>query len=165
MGDWATCDLYDEFGEQARVIGSDLADFGGRPKFMGAAVTIKCFEDNSLIRSAVQSPGAGRVLVVDGGQSRRCALLGDMLAKDAVANGWAGLIIDGCVRDTVELKQLDIGIKARGTNPRKSIRSGQGERDLEVEVAGIPIRPGDAIFSDSDGIIVLDDRDLLARLR
>jgi regulator of ribonuclease activity A len=88
-----------------------------------------------------------------------------MLAKDAVANGWAGLIIDGCVRDTVELKQLDIGIKARGTNPRKSIRSGQGERDLEVEVAGIPIRPGDAIFSDSDGIIVLDDRDLLARLR
>ena len=162
---FTTCDLYDEFGDQARVIGSDLIDFGGRPDFKGTAVTIKCFEDNSLIRRAVQSPGAGRVLVVDGGESRRCALLGDMLAKDAVANGWAGLIIDGCVRDSVELKKLDIGIKARGTTPRKSSRSGQGQGDLEIRVAGIPIRPGDAIFSDLDGILVLDDANLPARFR
>lgn len=169
MSDWplsfTTCDLYDEFGEQARVIGSDLVDFGGRPNFMGTAVTIKCFEDNSLIRTAVQSPGNGRVLVVDGGGSRRCALLGDMLANEAASNGWAGLIIDGCVRDAAQLKTMNIGIKARATTPRKSSRAGRGEGDVEVEIAGIPIRPGDAIFSDSDGIVVLDDLNLVARMR
>ena len=159
---FTTCDLYDEFGDQARVIGSELVDFGGKPNFTGAAVTIKCFEDNGLIRRAVQSPGAGRVLVVDGGGSRRCALLGDMLAKEALANGWTGLVIDGCVRDSIELKTLNIGIKARGTTPRKSSRNGQGQSDLEIWVAGIPIRPGDTIFADADGILVLNDTSSLA---
>ena len=162
---FATCDLYDEFGDQARVIGSDLVDFGGKPSFTGAAVTIKCFEDNGLIRRAVQSPGAGCVLVVDGGASDRCALLGDRLAKEAVVNGWAGLVIDGRVRDSIELKTLDIGIKARGTTPRKSSKSGQGQRDVEIWVAGIPVRPGDTIFADGDGILVLDDPSSPARLR
>lgn len=152
---FTTCDLFDEFGDGARVIGSDFVDFGATRRFKGAAVTIKCFEDNSLVRRAVQEPGDGRVLVIDGGASRRCALLGDMLAKDAVANRWAGLIIDGCVRDSVELGQLDIGIKALGTTPRKSTRNGEGQRDLEIWVAGIPIKPGDMVFADADGIVVL----------
>ena len=155
---FTTCDLSDELGDQARVIGSEFLDFGGRRKFTGAAATIKCFEDNSLVRRMVKSPGAGRVLVVDGGGSRRCALLGDMLAKEALNNGWAGLIIDGCVRDCAELATLDIGIKARGATPRRSVKNGEGQVDLEIEVAGVILRPGDMVFADADGIIILGGR-------
>jgi regulator of ribonuclease activity A len=151
-----TCDLYDKVGDEARVIGSELINYGGKDSFAGTAVTIKCFEDNSILRSVVQSAGAGRVLAIDGGGSCRCALLGDMLAKAALKNGWVGLIIDGCVRDSAELAKLDIGIMARGTTPRKSNRLGEGQSDLEIHVAGILIRPGDTIVADADGIIVID---------
>jgi regulator of ribonuclease activity A len=152
---FATCDLVDEHGERARVIGSVLLDFGGRRRFKGIAVTIQCFEDNSRVREAVMAPGKGRVLVIDGGGSRRCALLGDMLAKQAVTNGWEGFVVDGSVRDSDELRKLDIGVKALGTTPRKSMRNGEGRSAVEIAVAGIAIAPGDHIFADGDGIVIL----------
>jgi regulator of ribonuclease activity A len=153
---FATCDLVDEHGEGARVIGSVLADYGGRRRFGGIAVTVQCFEDNSIVRQAIAESGIGRVLVIDGGGSGRCALLGDMLAKQALANGWEGLIIDGSVRDSEELRKLDIGVKARGTTPRKSHRNGEGRSGVDIEIAGIAVAPGDNVFADCDGIVILD---------
>lgn len=162
---FTTCDLYDEFGDRARVIGSQLHDYGGKRAFAGPAFTIKCFEDNSLVRETIQSPGNQRVLVIDGGGSHRCALLGDMLAKAALANGWAGIVVDGCVRDTAQLHALDIGIKARGSTPRKSHKLGEGQRDLPVTIMSVAILPGDGIFADADGIIILNpaDADIAAK--
>jgi regulator of ribonuclease activity A len=147
--------LFDEFGDGLGVIGSELRSFGGREKFKGPAVTIKCFEDNSLIKRVVETAGMGRVLVVDGGGSRRCALLGDMLAKAAATNGWHGIIVDGCVRDSLELRSVDIGIKARGTSPRKSCKFGEGQSDLQISIAGTAIKPGDMIYADTDGIVIM----------
>ena len=155
---FTTCDLYDALGDEAQVIGSELQGFGGRRRFAGSAATIKCFEDNGLVRQAVHSPGNGRVLVVDGGGSRHCAFLGDMLAKAAISNGWAGIIVDGCVRDSSELLTLDIGVMARGTTPRKAQKLGEGQRDVPVTIAGICIGPGDRIFVDEDGILVTGQR-------
>lgn len=155
---FTTCDISDELADEVRVIGSELKNYGGRRAFRGPAATIKCFEDNSLVRDAVSAPGAGQVLVVDGGGSRRCALLGDMLAKSAVRNGWSGIVIDGCVRDSAELRTLDIGIKARGTNPRKSHKFKEGQRDVPVSVVGVAISPGDSVFADDDGIVVVGPR-------
>lgn len=151
----STCDICDELGDEARVIGSELKNYGGRSAFRGLAVTIKCFEDNSLVRDAVATPGKGQILVIDGGGSGRCALLGDVLAKRALDNGWSGIVVDGCVRDSAELRSLPIGIKARGTNPRKSRKFGEGQRDLPVLVAGIRVSPGDSVFADIDGIVVV----------
>lgn len=152
---FATCDLYDEFSDVAGVIGSELLSFGGRVRFSGAAVTIKCFEDNSLVKQVVTEPGFGKVLVVDGGASRRCALLGDMIAKEAVSHGWEGFIIDGCVRDSEVLGTLDIGVKAIGTTPRKSEKRGSGCRGGQIEVRSVRIRDGDRVYADEDGIVVL----------
>lgn len=151
----STCDLSDEHGENARIPSPVFRDFGGRLAFHGRAVTVKCFEDNSRVKEILATPGNGRVLVVDGGGSMRCALLGDMIAKDAVANGWSGVVVFGCVRDTAVLAGLDIGIKAIGTNPRRSTRRGEGTPHIAIDIAGIQVAEGDVIVADGDGIVVI----------
>ena len=151
-----TADLYDQYGEQLQVAAPLLSSYGGRSTFAGAIATIKVFEDNSLVRAALETPGNGRVLVVDGGGSLRCALVGDQLAKLAVDNGWAGIVVNGCIRDAAEIATLAIGIKARNTNPRKSVKRGEGQQDIPVSFAEVRFQPGAHLYADSDGIVVAD---------
>ncbi len=149
-----TADLCDEHGDEVQVCEPVFHAFGGRRAFCGAVSTVRCFEDNSRVKEAVESPGAGRVLVVDGGGSRRHALLGDKLGLAAVGNGWAGVIIHGCIRDSAELGRMDLGIRALGTMPLRSEKRGEGERDVPVRFAGVTFRPGDFVYVDEDGVIV-----------
>ena len=149
-----TADLYDQYETQVRVCDPIFRDFGGRRAFYGAVVTVKCFEDNTQIKALLAEPGAGRVLVADAGGSPRCAMLGDLIAASAVAQGWAGVILFGCVRDTDELAGMDLGVKALAANPRKSQRRGEGQRDLAVSFAGVSFAPGDWVYADADGILV-----------
>jgi regulator of ribonuclease activity A len=122
--------------------------------FAGPVHTVRCFEDNALLKSALSEPGDGAVLVVDGGASLHCALVGDVIAGLAATNGWAGIIVNGAVRDSVALRSIDIGIKALGTNPRKGTKTGAGHHDVEVEFGGITFVPGEIAYSDDDGIVV-----------
>ncbi len=154
---FATADLYDVHGDTLRVALPVFRDFGGKDRFFGPAATVKCHEDNSLVRAALEELGEGRVLVIDGGASLRCALVGDMLAELGYKNGWQGIIVNGCIRDAEVMKTIDIGIKALGSNPRKSVKKGAGDRDIAVEIAGITVRPGDHVYADTDGIVVSKD--------
>lgn len=149
-----SADLYDRFESQVQVCDPIFRDFGGRRCFHGPVATVKCFEDNSLVKQALETEGAGRVLVVDAGGSLRCAMLGDLLAAKACANGWAGLILNGCVRDSVELGGMDLGVKALATHPRKSVRRGEGIADGAVQFAGAVFVPGSWVYCDEDGILV-----------
>lgn len=151
----STADLYDEYGEALGSCDTQLRQYGGRPAFGGPAVTVVCLEDNALLKSVLTEPGAGRVLVVDGGGSVHCALLGDVIGGLAVDNGWAGVIVNGAVRDVTALRELPIGIKALGSNPRKSTKTGAGQRDVVIEFGGCRFTPGAEIVSDDDGIVVL----------
>jgi len=153
----ATADLVDEYGEALQSIPVQFRSFGQRSRFSGPAVTIKCFEDNALLKATLadHADAAGRVLVVDGGGSLRSALVGDIIAGIAVDRGWAGLIVHGAVRDSVALDQLDIGIKALGTNPRKSSKVGAGTVDQPIEIGGVWIGPGQLVHSDEDGIVIM----------
>ena len=150
-----TCDLYDEHLDSARVPTITLSNLGGATEFCGTAVTVKCFEDNSRVKELVSTPGAGKVLVVDGGGSVRCALVGDVLGGEAQRNGWAGIIVYGAVRDAAALRELDLGVMALGVTPRKSVRRGEGQTDIPIELGDIWCRPGDAVFADEDGVLVL----------
>ena len=136
-----TADLCDRF-PHARVADAVFRDFGGRLGFSGPAVTVRVHEDNVLVLSALERPGDGQVLVVDGGGSLACALAGDRLAGLAQANGWAGLVINGCIRDSVAVAEIPIGVKALAINPRKSGKGGEGETDVDVTFAGVTFRPG-----------------------
>jgi RraA famliy len=149
-----TADLYDEQGENLQSISLQFKSFGAISSFCGSARTIKCFEDNVLIKSVLSTPGKGQVLVVDGAGSLRRALMGDMIAKLAEQNGWAGVIINGAVRDRLALSELNLGVLALGSNPRKSTKEGQGSVDQPVEIDGVIIHPGVTIFADEDGILV-----------
>jgi regulator of ribonuclease activity A len=149
-----TADLCDEHGERVQVCEPVFHAYGGRRSFHGPVSTVRCFEDNSRVKEAVESPGEGRVLVVDGGGSRRRALLGDKLGEAAVRNGWAGVIIHGCIRDSAELGRMDLGIRALGTMPLRSDKRGEGERDVPVRFAGVTFRPGEHVYVDEDGVIV-----------
>ena len=151
---FTTTDLSDAHPE-ARVCDPVFQSFGGRRSFSGPITTLKVFEDNSMVREIVQTPGEGRVLVVDGGGSLHTALMGDLIAGLGVSNGWAGAVLHGAVRDVATLRTMDLGIKALGSNPRKSGKTGAGERDVPVEFGGITVRPGDVVTSDDDGIVVL----------
>jgi regulator of ribonuclease activity A len=152
-----TCDLYDKFLEQARIPAIDWRSFGQKKQFCGPAYTIQCRNDNSRLKEAVDEPGLGRILVVNNaGGSKHCAIIGDMLAKTATKNGWEGIIIHGCVRDVDELAQLDLGILALGSTPRKSTRRGEGIVQVEVEIGGVHIQPSDLVFADNDGVLVID---------
>ena len=134
------------------VLAPLFRNFGAR-RAGGPISTIKCFEDNSLVAEAVEEPGAGRVLVVDGGASDRCALLGDNLARKAAANGWAGIVIYGAVRDVQDFPAIDLGIQALLTHPRKSVKRGLGDRDIPVTFAGVTLVPGAYLYADDNGII------------
>ena len=158
--DFATTDLCDvhkgDTDSAFRVLPPVFRDFGKRLKFSGRVSTVKCFEDNSLVKAAVDSPGLGRVLVVDGGGSLRRALLGGNLGVAAAKNGWAGVVIDGCVRDVAELAQCDTGIRALAAMPLPTEKRNEGQRDVPVLIQGVWIRPGDQLLADADGIVVLD---------
>lgn len=147
-------DLCDAHGDIVRVAEPTFVSFGGRHSYGGAIETIKCFEDNSLVSERVNEPGDDRVLVVDGGGSKRCALVGDNLARQAAANGWQGIIVFGCVRDTVELTRMDLGVHALAAHPLRSVKRGVGERDAVVTFAGISFVPGQYVYADPNGIIV-----------
>lgn len=156
---FATCDLCDAHKNDNsgafRVLPPVFKDFGGLQKFSGLVVTVKCFEDNSLVKAAVDSPGEGRVLVVDGGASLRRALLGGNLGAAAAKNGWAGVVIDGCVRDVAELAQCSTGIRALAAMPLPTEKRQQGQRDVAVQIQGVGVRPGDWLYADEDGIVVM----------
>jgi regulator of ribonuclease activity A len=153
----STADLYDEYGDRLQSCDTQLRQFGGRSDFDGIVATVRCFQDNALLKSVLATPGEGRVLVVDGEGSVRTALTGDLIAQLAVDNGWAGLVINGAVRDSVALRTMPLGIKALGTNPRKSGKSGAGQRDVDLEFGGALFRPGDHVWCDDDGIVVLGE--------
>jgi regulator of ribonuclease activity A len=154
-------DLCDEFEQSVRVAEPLLRDYGGSTSFYGSLITVKVFEDNVLVREALETDGQGRVLVVDGGGSTRCALLGDRLAQLAHENGWAGIVVDGCIRDSDEISRIPVGVKARHAVPKKSTKRGIGERNVPVRFAGLTFTPGHYLYADQDGIVVAD-RDLLA---
>lgn len=154
----STADLSDAHPDKVRVLHLPWRSFGGNPAFGGPVVTIKCFEDNSLVKALAATPGEGRVMVVDGGGSLRRALLGDMIAENAVSNGWTGLVIFGAVRDCVALGKLSLGVKALGTVPVKTEKKGIGEQDVTLELAGVTVNTGDYIYADSDGVLVASTR-------
>jgi regulator of ribonuclease activity A len=149
-----TADLCDGHADAVQVCEPVFHPYGGRRVFSGPVSTVRCFEDNSRVKEAVDEPGDGHVLVVDGGGSRRRALFGDKLGTAAVRNGWAGVIIHGCIRDSAELGQMNLGIRALGTMPLRSEKRGDGERDVPVRFAGVTFRPGDHVYVDEDGVVV-----------
>jgi regulator of ribonuclease activity A len=149
-----TADVLDEFGDRAAVCLLQFRSFG-RPSFDGLIATVRCFEDNVLVRQSLSTPGGGRVLVVDGGGSLRCALLGDNIGDLAVENGWAGVVINGCVRDAAALDSLAVGVKALGTNPRPSSKNGEGVVGEPVEFGEIVFAPGAHLYADEDGVVVV----------
>ncbi|MAS81913.1 MAG: ribonuclease activity regulator protein RraA [Legionellales bacterium] len=151
---FATADLYDEYEEELQIAKPMFNDYGGIKQFSGPALTLKVFEDNSLVRAALEEPGLGKVLIVEGGASLRCALLGDMLAELGVKNGWVGIIVHGCIRDSVMIGKMNIGVKALNTTPRKSVKKGVGVRDIAITFADVTINPGDFIYADEDGFVV-----------
>lgn len=150
-----TADLVDDIGNDVRSCDVQFQQFGAHTEFAGPISTVRCFQDNALLKSVLSEPGEGRVLVIDGDGSLHTALVGDVIAELGRSNGWAGLIINGAVRDAATLRTLGIGIKALGTNPRKSTKTGAGERDVVVSLGGVEFRPGDVAFSDEDGIVVV----------
>jgi len=150
----ATADIYDERGESVDALALQLHDLGGRRAFDGPVRTVRCHRDNALVKEVLAAPGAGAVLVVDGGGSLESALVGDLIAGSAVENGWAGVVVYGAVRDRDALGALDLGVKALGTNPRKSAKEGTGEVDVPVTIAGVEFAPGRHLWADADGVLV-----------
>lgn len=151
---FTTADLVDSHAALLKSCNTQFIEYGKRRAFFGVIRTVKTFEDNALIKKALSIPGDGRVLVIDGAASLRCALVGDVIAGLAAANGWSGLVIWGAVRDTEALKTIDVGIKALGSNPWKSSKAGRGELDVRVGFGGIEFVPGQFLYSDADGILV-----------
>ncbi|MDB2481404.1 ribonuclease E activity regulator RraA [Porticoccaceae bacterium] len=150
----STPDLCDQYPELVRVVEPMLSNFGGREQFCGQITTIKCFEDNSLVKQLVGTSGEGRVIVVDAGGSLRRACLGDMLAEQAASNGWAGLIIYGCIRDVDQIRATDIGVQALGVHPMKTDKKGVGELNIPVTFGGVTFAPKDYVYADNNGIIL-----------
>ena len=150
-------DLCDQYGDSLRVLSPMLKNFGGNNCFHGKISTIKCHEDNSFVADAVREEGGGSVLVVDGGGSLRCALLGDNLAAIAASNSWAGIIVFGCVRDVAVLKEISLGIQAMAPHPMKSVKRQVGLRDVEVSFGGVSFIPGQYVYADDNGVIVCEE--------
>jgi regulator of ribonuclease activity A len=157
--DFSTCDLCDahknDRGGAFRVLPPVFHDYGGVARFAGPVSTVKCHEDNSLVKAALDEPGHGRVLVVDGGASLRHALVGGNLAAAAARNGWAGVVVDGAVRDKAELQACAVGIRALALMPLPTEKRNQGQRDVPVQVQGVTVRPGELLYADADGMVVL----------
>ena len=150
-----TADLVDEIGPNVRSCDLQFSQYGGRSQFAGRIATVRCFQDNALLKSVLSEPGNGGVLVIDGDGSLHTALVGDVIAGLGVDSGWAGLIINGAIRDAAMLRTMDIGIKALGTNPRKGTKTGDGQRDVAVEFGGVVFVPGEIAYSDDEGIVVV----------
>ncbi len=154
----ATADLYDEFGESLRIVAPLFRDYGAIVCFAGPVSTCKCFEDNSYVRAALEEPGNGRVLVVDGGGSLRCALVGDKLAALGERNGWAGIVVYGCIRDAESIGKIQMGVKALATNPRKSVKRDVGERDIALRFGEVVIDVNDYLYADADGVVLSESK-------
>ena len=150
----ATCDLYDDHEGTVQTCSLQFRDFGARRRFSGPVRTVRCLNDNSVFRELLGEPGNGGVIVVDGQGSTTRALMGDMLAAKGVANGWSGVIINGAIRDSAEIAGIDIGVKALGTNPAKSVKKGEGDVDVSVEFGGVTFEPGYWVYCDEDGVLV-----------
>jgi regulator of ribonuclease activity A len=157
--DFSTCDLCDSHKAATdgafRVLPPVFRDFGKRTRFAGLVSTVKCFEDNSVVKAALESPGQGRVLVVDGGASLRRALVGGNIGASAARNGWAGVVVNGCVRDVAELAECEVGIRALAVIPLPTERRNEGQRDVPVLIDGVWVRPGDWLVADADGIVIM----------
>jgi regulator of ribonuclease activity A len=152
---WSTTDLCDDNPESTAVLRLAMGQYGARRAFAGPVATVVCYEDNVLVRKAISEPGEGRVLVVDGGGSCRVALMGDAMVELAAGNGWAGVVLNAAVRDITRLRELEIGVRALGVTPRRSLKLGRGQRDCAVTFGGILIEPGQLLYSDDDGIVVM----------
>jgi regulator of ribonuclease activity A len=157
--DFATCDLCDVHKGNTdgtfRVLPPVFREFGARARFAGPVTTVKCFEDNTSVKALLESPGQGRVLVVDGAGSLRRALIGGNIGAAAAKNGWAGVVVDGCVRDVAELAACDVGIRALAPMPLPTERKQAGQVDVTVQIQGVWVRPGDWLYADADGIVVM----------
>lgn len=150
----ATADLVDEIGPEVRSCDTQFRQYGGRTAFSGPITTVRCYQDNALLKKILGETGNGGVLVIDGDASLHTALVGDLIAGLGMNSGWAGLLVNGAIRDSAIIGTLDIGCKALGTNPRKSGKTGAGERDVPVTMGGVEFAPGDMLYSDDDGIVV-----------
>lgn len=150
----ATADLVDEIGPAVRSCDTQFRNLGGRTEFCGRIATVRCYQDNALLKSVLGEPGEGRVLVIDGAGSVHTALVGDVIAELGRSNGWAGVVVHGAVRDSAIIGGMEFGCKALGTNPRKSTKTGEGERDVVVGFGGITFVPGEELYADADGIVV-----------
>lgn len=156
---WSVCDLCDAFEADihagtVRVLPPVWQSLGGRTRFAGKVQTVRCFEDNSMVKSQVESAGEARVLVVAGAASLQCSLLGGNLAAAAARNGWSGVVVDAAVRDAAELRAADVGVLARALCPLRSVRKGAGEVGVRVLLAGVPVIPGEWLFADTDGVLI-----------
>lgn len=149
-----TADLVDEIGPDVRSCDTQFQNLGGRTEFFGPVVTVRCFQDNALLKSVLGEPGEGRVLVIDGDASVHTALVGDLIAELGRSNGWAGVVVNGAIRDSAIVATMNFGCKALGTNPRKSTKTGDGQRDVTVSFGGVDFSPGDLLYADSDGIVL-----------
>jgi regulator of ribonuclease activity A len=152
---FTTADLFDEYGPELASCETQFRSYGARERFAGPLATVRCLEDNALLKKILATPGEGRVLVIDGGGSLRIALLGDNIASIALENGWAGIVLNACVRDSAVLRTLAIGIKALGTHPKPSSKTGEGEVDVPVTFGGVTFTPGARVVCDDDGVVVV----------
>ena len=149
------CDQYEtDLGKLVRIVAPMFRRYGGRTGFARQIVTLKIFEDNSLVREAFAEDGAGKVLVIDGGGSLRCALVGDQLAILAKRNGWEGVVVYGCIRDSGDINGIDIGVRALNTHPQKTMKKGVGDRNFPVTFGGVTFNPGEWLYADEDGVLV-----------
>ena len=154
--DQSTADLADREGASVRSCDVQFRSYGGRAAFAGRVRTVRCFQDNALLKKVLSEPGEGQVLVIDGAGSVHTALVGDLIAELGRSNGWSGVIVNGAVRDSAVLGQLEFGVKALGTNPRKSTKNGDGELEENIELGGITFVPGEYVVSDEDGVVVVE---------
>lgn len=152
-----TSDISDQLHPNVEYLEPVYCRYGAKIDFFGAIHTIKCFEDNSFVREVLDTDGQGRVLVVDGGGSKRCAMLGDQLAAKAVKNNWAGIVVYGLIRDSEMINQMPIGVRALGTHPLKSIKKGIGEVAIPVSFSGVDFIPGNYLYADQDGVVVVKE--------
>ncbi|MYR07604.1 ribonuclease E activity regulator RraA [Gordonia sp. SID5947] len=150
-----TADLVDEIGDLVRSCDTQFTQYGGRREFVGRVTTVKCFQDNALLKSILSEPNPDGVLVVDGAESVHTALVGDIIAELGRSNGWAGIIVNGAIRDAKAIGEMEIGVKALGTNPRKSTKTGVGDRDIPLTIGGETFNAGDIVYSDDDGIVIV----------
>lgn len=151
---YLTPDLCDKYPDLVRVVEPIFKNYGGKSSFGGQIVTIKCYEDNSVVKETASTPGNGKIIVVDGGGSLRRALLGDLIAENAIQNGWEGFIIYGCIRDIDAIFNMNLGVKTLNTNPLKTDKKGIGDLNILVSFGGVTFKPGEYVYADSNGIIV-----------